>query len=63
MTFTVKIKCDNAAFDPAGTEIARMLTVIATKLDGMSEETLLANEYSPLYDINGNKVGEARWKK
>lgn len=53
MTFTVAIKCDNAAFeDDAASELARILRVIIDKLErGQTEGACI--------DYNGNRVGGA----
>jgi cytochrome c-type biogenesis protein CcmH/NrfF len=52
MQFSISIDCDNAAFkDDAHSEIARILRVVATKLEqGQTEGTCM--------DYNGNRVGE-----
>jgi hypothetical protein len=51
MTVTIKINCDNAAFeDPS--ELSRIVRVAADRIDsGAYKEKPL------LYDINGNAVG------
>jgi hypothetical protein len=51
MTVTIKINCDNAAFeDPS--ELSRIVRVAADRL-----ETGAHNNKPMLYDINGNAVG------
>jgi len=57
MKLTIQIKMDNAAFDPSGTEAARILRELADRLDG---DNLRAKDLRPLRDINGNRVGEAK---
>ena len=53
--FKVKIRTANSAFDGApGTELARILRELASKIDGCC----LAPGVDSLYDINGNTVGE-----
>lgn len=62
MTFTVKIKCDNAAFynednEPsAGHEVARILRHLADDL----EESDIRGERWRLMDANGNHAGDAK---
>jgi DNA-nicking Smr family endonuclease len=56
-TFTLKIDCDNAAFDDnEADEVARILRSIADKLE--HGQTNFPN----VFDIHGNTVGEARLK-
>lgn len=51
--FTLKIKTDNAAFEDAEAEVARILAEVAHNLRvGIVRDSL--------HDINGNKVGEYR---
>lgn len=59
MDVTIKINCDNAAFEDnengASGEVARILRQLANKIDGHPH-------FSPghdqaLYDANGNEVG------
>jgi hypothetical protein len=51
MQFTLKIDCDNAAFeDSPGHEIATILRVTAKRLEN-------GRTSGPLIDANGNKVG------
>jgi hypothetical protein len=55
--FTVKIKTDNATFENDVTaEVARILRELADRMTGASPD-----EDYPLRDINGNKVGEAKF--
>jgi hypothetical protein len=57
MNFTLTIACDNAAFDPDPEwEVAAILRQLASKL--ASPE--MGGPY-PLFDENGNRVGEARF--
>ena len=57
MRLTITIDCDNDAFcdDHSGTEAARILRHVAQQIDGSD----LAEGEGALYDINGNRVGEA----
>jgi hypothetical protein len=58
MTFTVKIKCDNAAFgDDPGAEVGRILHKLAHVVE---RSPLCKGDTFPLVDENGNKVGEAK---
>lgn len=59
MTLTVTIHMDNAAFDPAGPEAARILRRLATNLEFSD---LTAGYAELLMDINGNRVGLASVK-
>lgn len=53
-TFTVKISCDNAAFDECREqEIARILGAIAERITREG----LTGYYETIRDINGNDVG------
>lgn len=58
-TFTVKIECNNEAFNYSTEgepyEIARLLRVIADKVERRSPQDLSA--YETIHDINGNDVG------
>lgn len=51
----ININTDNAAFDEYGSEIARILRVLADHLDGND----VFDRRHKLFDINGNHVGEA----
>lgn len=54
MKFTLKIDCDNAAFeDNPAREVANILRELGSKLD----EGLDTPDDQPLLDSNGNKVG------
>lgn len=54
MKFKLYIDCDNAAFDNNdGTEIARILRVIAEAVENHG----LPAMYQNIYDANGNKTG------
>lgn len=56
MTLTITMECDNSAFEDREPEIARILAVLATKIaDGRANIDGL-----PLFDINGNRVGQCR---
>jgi hypothetical protein len=56
---TIKIETDNAAFDNYGEEVARILRRLADDIE--DDGTRRQRQYTHnLYDINGNKVGEAR---
>lgn len=55
--FTLTIKTENAAFDRrGGSEIARLLAVVATHVRGRD----LDADSGTLRDVNGNTVG--RWE-
>jgi hypothetical protein len=56
MTLRIKIELDNAAFSEGGAnEIERVLTAMCRRLpEPLAADTL------PLFDFNGNKVGEAK---
>lgn len=62
MTFDITIECDNLAFDgnACGPEIARILSTIIKRIEPWSREEIKAAWCANLYDINGNRVGEAR---
>ena len=51
MKLKIEFDCDNAAFDDLGTEVARILTVVADKAQA-------GYQYGVCADINGNRVGE-----
>lgn len=60
MKVNITIDCGNAAFDfdnggPAP-EVARILKRLAARIEDESID--LPDQEIPLYDINGNKVGE-----
>lgn len=58
MTLKIEIVMDNAAFHPdGGAEPSRILHELATSLE---DTPLTAGHIRPLYDANGNRVGEAR---
>jgi hypothetical protein len=54
MTVTIKIKCDNAAFEDGKTEVARLLELCANE----AKNGQLV--YRNLFDSNGNRVGEMK---
>ena len=54
MTFTVKIKCDNAAFDPPEVEVAHLLREAANRIEN-------GDCHGGLVDSNGNHVGEYKF--
>jgi hypothetical protein len=57
MEMKITIAMDNAAFDgQQGTEVARILRELAGKLEG---NNWLGNLNARLFDVNGNRVGEA----
>ena len=59
MGITIRIRMDNAAFEPAnGIEAARILRNLAEKLANAGE--LAANDEVKLRDINGNSVGSCK---
>jgi hypothetical protein len=56
MKYRIAINMDNAAFaPPAGYELARILRDLANRVDHAYQIA----ESQPLYDINGNHVGQA----
>lgn len=58
MKFTVQLDCDNFAFDEAPTdEVARILQNLAKRLEREGLQWVVG-----LTDLNGNRVGEARWE-
>ncbi len=70
-TLTVTIKADNAAFDSEpGVELARILRHLAQEIE--FEGLFSPDDPDPvlrcpattqyLFDVNGNTVGQARWK-
>ena len=58
-TFTVKIDCDNSAFDFENEgepyELARILREIANKIERQNPDSLSA--FATIHDANGNDVG------
>lgn len=60
MAFRLEFKTDNAAFDDdaAGFEVARILREIADKYDSGVWST--NGPALPVYDVNGNRIGEYR---
>lgn len=62
-TLTVKLKLDNAAFcddgdNPAqGHEVARILRILADRLEHLDDVSEHFDDGYPLYDVNGNAVG------
>lgn len=57
MKLTIKIQMDNAAFEPEqGTEAGRILRELADLIKG----ELPGPNRVGLFDINGNRVGEAK---
>lgn len=62
MDLTIRIDCDNAAFDEdnLGPEVARILRGIAAQVEGAREVDIDTLKTLPLHDINGNKVGTVR---
>ncbi len=61
MTVTIKIRTDNAAFEPEpNNELARILSELADGIDCMTIEPGVSHG---LYDVNGNHVGELKTTK
>ena len=62
-TLTIKLKLDNAAFcdgrdNPAqGQEVARILRILADRLEHLDDVATHFLGGHPLYDVNGNVVG------
>ena len=52
----IEIKMDNAAFNPANLELARILREASKRAESL--EFTLGQDDWPLRDINGNKVGQ-----
>jgi hypothetical protein len=61
VAFRLTIDTGNAAFegDDAGHELARILRNLAAKLEANGPPAKRGDPW-PLYDVNGNRVGEAR---
>jgi hypothetical protein len=57
-TLTIKIEMDNAAFDPPGAEVARILKSFAGRIEGSADLEDL--HHRGLSDYNGNCVGRTR---
>ena len=60
MKFKIEIECDNDAFYDPEFEVVRILQDVRERIqhgDANLNRTVM------LYDINGNRVGEARWVK
>lgn len=55
MRVVITISCDNAAFDPIGPELARILAELATR---WTHETEPAELERKLFDANGNACGK-----
>ena len=53
-TFQIEIDMNNAAFEDAGAEVARILKGLISKIEN-------GDFNQRLKDINGNNVGFARW--
>ena len=58
-TFTLKIDCDNEAFnyptEGEGYELARILRIVADKVERQNPDAY--SNYQTVFDINGNDVG------
>lgn len=62
MTLTIKMECDNAAFDRApGFEVARILRELADKFQ--ENDPIDPGYFGPVKDINGNRVGSFTFDK
>ncbi len=57
--FTLKIKTDNAVFEDAGPELARILRELAATV----EESNNPDEGGGIRDANGNTVGSWTYKR
>jgi len=57
--FTVKFNTANEAFEEPATEIARILRAIANKV----EAGIDIGDAKPIADINGNIIGQFKWKE
>jgi len=60
MKLVITINMDNAAFEDAGSEAARILRELAFELESCAELSNGTNV--SLHDANGNKVGMAEVK-
>lgn len=61
LQFDLQIQCDNAAFEPPTTELARILRNVASQLErGENFEPGYDKIGRPLPDVNGNVVGFAK---
>ena len=61
MKITITLDTDNAVFqeyDQPGSEVARILRTLASKVNGVNEEDLREFQDFKLRDINGNTVGK-----
>ena len=57
MKLTISIKMDNAAFEPAGFEAARILRDLAQRI---AARGAVPSDRFELADVNGNTVGQAK---
>ena len=58
METRITIRMDNAAFEEgASTEVARILSDLATRVDEYFYQQLSDGHPQPLQDVNGNRVG------
>ena len=61
MTLTIKIRMDNAAFEPPAPEVASILRDLAHKLDNHGARPMTsAMDPLRIRDSNGNTVGELK---
>ena len=51
--FTLKMECENSAFEDQRVEIARILRAIADKIEQGEDYTF----FTTIFDRNGNSVG------
>lgn len=58
MKLNITIELDNAAFDPSGSEAARILRELAERFDG--QHLRWRDPQMVVRDLNGNRCGEAK---
>jgi hypothetical protein len=64
MKLRISIGMDNAAFSEApGFEVSRLLRVLADKVRCDDSRAAMCGASTPIFDINGNRVGEMKVSK
>lgn len=61
MRFSIDIWTENAAFEPPGGEIKRILDEIGEQIEGKAAPTWAESYSGSIHDLNGNKVGSWEW--